>query len=748
MTTEELIAAGLPIDPVVEGAEHAAPTEDVGSPSGSRSREDGEVQSDDGEDIGDVDASVSDLVKTKSAGPLPPSLVFGESKVTANMIREYEKAGFFPSGARRAPHDEQIPTPKDGEVVVFRDFFICGLRFPCDPILPAILDAFSVKIHQLSPTSFLEVSKFIWIMKTFGCNLNVHAFAWFYELVIIPEVIKASDGQFYHTQHACCTFNTRRQNTRKGITRIQIAPCCKTNLTEDWTSHWFYLKVNMLEVPGYTGPAHPLSCPIAPLTAVNTAEFNHRAVGIRNCESAFHLASTILGGLDIIEEFVAARIWPISSGWSPTVIVYFNVNWVAQEVPFPKFGIKLHENQSADAFMTEIEKMVNVMIGEYTMNEYKAYKALVKHKKRINRVFTEVCGDKSFSSRGPGPKLMVPAVAVTSCSTAPINAPRMRSSKRGSSSVSESTSPGVKPSRTRSLESSKRKRKTSDRTSDAELQAALGLAQMSRKKLKKAVKKVSSAGVRRVPSAFDDDDFVEADSRKGVCFWPLLNFRDNYPSGSENEFIDVDSFSDAAPEVHKEVEPAAADESIVAADVTAPAESPAAAETPAAEAPAADQASSEFTKELELTIQRGENPTEHAPLVEVRETVPEDQAPSPSLAAFNKSFGTSHRGKLLHVGFETTGIGSKTSKFLTLWKSPAIIDETGGEASERPEGAAQDSEKGPHSTSETTPSSLGKTSSGSAKQVTMQHFSKQGSFLLTTFSCLFRFLNFDLRLYS
>jgi hypothetical protein len=53
------------------------------------------------------------------------------------------------------------------------------------------------------------------------------------------------------------------------------------------------LKVNMSEVYDYTGPAHPLSCPIAPLTAVNTAGFNHRALGIRNCESAFHLASTI-----------------------------------------------------------------------------------------------------------------------------------------------------------------------------------------------------------------------------------------------------------------------------------------------------------------------------------------------------------------------------------------------------------------------------------------------------------------------
>jgi hypothetical protein len=146
---------------------------------------------------------------------------------------------------------------------------------------------------------------------------------------------------------------------------------------------------------------------------------------------------------------------------------------------------------------------------------------------------------------------------------------------------------------------------------------------MSRKKLKKAVKKVSSIGVWRVPSAFDDDAFEEADSRKGVCFWPLFNFRKNCPSDSENEFVDVDSFSDAAPEVRKETVPAAADESIVAADVTAPTEVPA-GEAPAAEAPASDQASSEFTKELELTIQRGEDPTEHASLVEVREVVLED----------------------------------------------------------------------------------------------------------------------------
>jgi hypothetical protein len=271
---------------------------------------------------------------------------------------------------------------------------------------------------------------------------------------------------------------------------------------------------------------------------------------------------------------------------------------------------------------------------------------------------------------------------------------------------------------------------------------------MCRKKLKKAVKKVSSVGVRRVPSAFDDDALVEAVSRKGVCFWPLFTFRDNFPSGSENEFVDVDSFSDAAPEVCKESEPVAAAETTAEVEITAPTEAPAAAEAPVADisqpARSRGEASPEFAKKLELIVQRGENPTEHVPLVEVREVVPEDQTPSPSLAAFNKSFGTSHRGKLLSVGFETTSVGSKTSKILTLWKSSMTVDESGEKSSGQPEGAASGSEKVPHPTSEATPSPQGKASSGSAKQVTMQHFSKQGSFLLTTFSCFFRFLNFYL----
>jgi hypothetical protein len=144
----------------------------------------------------------------------------------------------------------------------------------------------------------------------------------------------------------------------------------------------------MSKIRGYTGPAYPLCSPIEALTATCTAPYNHRAVGFRNCESAFHLAGMILGGRDIIEEFVGAEIWPISYGWAPTKIKDFNVNRATQEVPFPRFGLQLKEGQSAEEFMDEIEKKVNTMIGKSTMNEYKAYKYLVKHKRRINRVFS------------------------------------------------------------------------------------------------------------------------------------------------------------------------------------------------------------------------------------------------------------------------------------------------------------------------------------------------------------------------
>jgi hypothetical protein len=70
------------------------------------------------------------------------------------------------------------------------------------------------------------------------------------------------------------------------------------------------------------------------------------------------------------------------------------------------------------------------------------------------------------------------------------------------------------------------------------------------------------------------------------------------------------------------------------------------------------------------------------------------------------------------------------------------IDESGGESSGQPEGAVAGSEKGPHPSPEGTPLPQGRASSGSAKQVTMQQFSKQGLSSLSTILCFSLILEF------
>jgi hypothetical protein len=213
MTTEELATAGLS-----PNRDEARESEDIhvresdldnASARDSETHEEGEIISE-GKDLGNVEDDLKDLVTAKQSKFMPASFVFGESKVTTNLIREYEAAGYFSVGDGRAPLDEQVPTPALDEVVVFRNFFICGLRFPCDPMLVAMLDKFSVKIHQLSPNSFLELSKFFWIMRTFRCNFSADVFARLFEMVVESGIIKLGDGQYRELHFGCCTFNTRR----------------------------------------------------------------------------------------------------------------------------------------------------------------------------------------------------------------------------------------------------------------------------------------------------------------------------------------------------------------------------------------------------------------------------------------------------------------------------------------------------------------------------------------------------------
>lgn len=75
-----------------------------------------------------------------------------------------------------------MPEPWACEAIVFRDFFVAGLRFPLEKFVSDVLTRFDCQLHQLTPNSISRLGVFAMCMKMAGCDLNVYVFTRFYKI--------------------------------------------------------------------------------------------------------------------------------------------------------------------------------------------------------------------------------------------------------------------------------------------------------------------------------------------------------------------------------------------------------------------------------------------------------------------------------------------------------------------------------------------------------------------------------------
>ena len=137
------------------------------------------------EDLGSVEASVADLITAEEAEDMVgPSKTwdFGPSLMTADMIEELRKLGCFGEAKVKPPEGETVPKPQAADAMVFRDFFVYGLRFPTARFLCQVLEAFEVQLHHLTPNGIVTLSKFCWACLSCGAEPNVGTFCEYYEL--------------------------------------------------------------------------------------------------------------------------------------------------------------------------------------------------------------------------------------------------------------------------------------------------------------------------------------------------------------------------------------------------------------------------------------------------------------------------------------------------------------------------------------------------------------------------------------
>jgi hypothetical protein len=152
----------------------------IGSEDIEPSEEERRQLSEGEEDLTNVDADPSELMGSREKPPA--TLIFGQLWATRELVESYVQKGYFGPGVCRAPGDEITPDPRDGECVVFRDFFSAGLCFPLDPVFPKILARFGLRMHHLTPNAIVQLSKFFWVVKTFDGPVSVDAFCRLYEM--------------------------------------------------------------------------------------------------------------------------------------------------------------------------------------------------------------------------------------------------------------------------------------------------------------------------------------------------------------------------------------------------------------------------------------------------------------------------------------------------------------------------------------------------------------------------------------
>ena len=117
-------------------------------------------------DVADSASDASDVVE----------LYFCLSRVTLSNLDEFVKAGWFARDLARSFEGEVVPDPHDDEVIVYKEFFLAGLRFPSHPLVVGVLKRFNLKFHQLNPSSFVKLSIYVWGCKSQGVEPDLEGF--------------------------------------------------------------------------------------------------------------------------------------------------------------------------------------------------------------------------------------------------------------------------------------------------------------------------------------------------------------------------------------------------------------------------------------------------------------------------------------------------------------------------------------------------------------------------------------------
>jgi hypothetical protein len=288
----------------------------------------------------------------------PSHIEFGKSTVTTDDMVMMKKLGYFgeaESKLVRFAGEEVIPDPKDDEVIVFKSFFRVGLRFPLHEMIGEVLKKIEIYFHQLTPNAIVRLRVYIWALRSQGMSPNAEAFC---RVHVLHYQTKArADG--LHENFGCYNF-AYRKDTKALVLSY------RTKWPTSWKSEWFYIKADeKRRVKLMTMVLSPLK-----LSFGMTRPLCHMQLGspCHIAEVEFRVVASEVSTRDLVQEYLANRIFLTSSGWGMPKKKNGGEKHELVQLPY-RFKFEKQFKKPCKEWLEMIETMCNEILGNYTKKE-------------------------------------------------------------------------------------------------------------------------------------------------------------------------------------------------------------------------------------------------------------------------------------------------------------------------------------------------------------------------------------------
>jgi hypothetical protein len=113
----------------------------------------------------------------------PSHSIFGKSTIKQSHLENMRGRYFRDMSIVRAGRDNNVPAFEENKVMIYRNFFKAGLRFPLSKFVVEVLKTFQIFLHQITPEAIIRMGIFVWAARSQGLEPSAKCFCNMHELL-------------------------------------------------------------------------------------------------------------------------------------------------------------------------------------------------------------------------------------------------------------------------------------------------------------------------------------------------------------------------------------------------------------------------------------------------------------------------------------------------------------------------------------------------------------------------------------